>query len=201
MLCLLLDFVKILWKLWHLKVVVLHTIYYFPHKGVFGVNLQPMYSRLSTCVRQWGSSSPAVWAWHIFFLELCCQAGLMGLVPWDWEFGVEGTVVCVCAVVCVLSWRVATYVCLSKGCSTHTHTLHSTWRNAQFGEKVIIQMEEKSKETAAELKQAIGETPLSLSLLSLSLTHIHTHTHTLIIGHILCCHSSLQNYILNTALF
>ena len=64
-------------------------------------------------------------------------------------------------------------------------------------------MEEKSKETAAELKQAIGETPLSLSLLSLSLSHIHTHTHTHThsIGHILCCHSSLQNYILNTALF
>lgn len=34
--------------------------------------------------------------------------------------------------------------------------LYSTWRNAQFGEKVIIQMEEKSKETAAELKVAIG---------------------------------------------
>jgi hypothetical protein len=30
-----------------------------------------------------------------------------------------------------------------------------TWRNAQFGEKVIIQMEEKSMETAAELKAAI----------------------------------------------
>ena len=49
---------------------------------------------------------------------------------------------------------------------THTHTLslslslslwgHSTWRNAQFGEKVIIQMEEKSRQTASELKEAIG---------------------------------------------
>jgi hypothetical protein len=32
-----------------------------------------------------------------------------------------------------------------------------TWRNAQFGEKVIIQMEEKSRDTAAQLKEAIDD--------------------------------------------
>ena len=45
------------------------------------------------------------------------------------------------------------YVCM------YTHVLYvcRTWRNAQFGEKVIIQMEEKSRDTAAQLKEAIGE--------------------------------------------
>ena len=45
---------------------------------------------------------------------------------------------------------------------THCHT-HRTWRNAQFGEKIIIQMEEKSRETATELKQAIGQPNNSLT--------------------------------------
>ena len=45
----------------------------------------------------------------------------------------------------------------------YTHVLlRRTWRNAQFGEKVIIQMEEKSRDTAAQLKEAIGG-PYSLT--------------------------------------
>ena len=40
---------------------------------------------------------------------------------------------------------------------THTHThLNSTWRNAQLGENVIQQLEDKSKKMSNEMKEAIG---------------------------------------------
>ncbi len=38
---------------------------------------------------------------------------------------------------------------------THTHT-HSTWRNAQLGERVIMQLEEKSKQMSEEMDTAIS---------------------------------------------
>ena len=58
----------------------------------------------------------------------------------------------------------------------YTLCLHSTWRNAQFGEKVIIQMEEKSMETAAELKAAIGQ------LLCVITCVLHTLKNTVVMG-------------------
>ena len=46
--------------------------------------------------------------------------------------------------------------------STHTHThphLHvlRTWRNAQLGERIILQLEDKGKQMTDELKGAIDK--------------------------------------------